>query len=154
MREEAWWFISAIAVEIIAIGAGLMISPAYGFITAIVGLMLLALAIWRIFKAKGHANKVVVELTSLIPQGEDIRKLCYDQKKSVPKQQANDWAEKVAIILDKLGSYYRPVFFNDDGLGTAKIPPMYSHEHQVIALFISYRLMRIEQFLGELRKKQ
>lgn len=96
---------------------------------------------------------ILETLANFIPEGENIREQCYSQKEKVPEHEAKEWAEKVALSLDELGSHYRPTFYNSDGLGTAKIPPMYSREHQRIALFVSYRLMRIQQFLGEFRQK-
>ena len=101
--------------------------------------------------AIGNKDKIMAELANFIPEGERIRERCYDQKNPVPEQVALSWAEDVATYLDSLGSHYRTTFYNSDGLGTAKIPPMYSSEHQKIALFISYRLMRIQQFLAEFR---
>ncbi len=98
-------------------------------------------------------DKILTELANLIPEGEDIRERCYNQNVEVPEQEAKDWAEKVSSCLDKLGSHYRSTFYNSDGLGTAKIPPMSSYDHQRVALFVSYRLMRIQQFLAELRQK-
>jgi len=158
MGVEKWWFLAGCAVEIIAVGVGLTLSPTWGWSIAVVGLLLLAFAVWRIRRtsaskeqASNAKEKVLTELASFIPEGEHIRRQCYDQKMPVPEKEAKAWAEKVAIFLDSVGKHYRPIFNNSDGLGTAKIPPMYSPEHQRVALFISYRLMRIQQFLAELR---
>ena len=105
----------------------------------------------RIKSLASNKDRILTELSNFIPEGEHIREQCYNQKDKVPEQYALSWAEKVAVYLDGLGSHYRPTFYNSDGLGTAKIPPMYSSEHQRVALFISYRLMRIQQFLAEFR---
>ena len=105
------------------------------------------------FGERDDKETILTRLSQFIPDGEAIRDKCYNQKTKVPEQEATDWAEEVAKYLDTLGNHYRPSFFNSEGLGTAKIPPMYSSEHQRVALFISYRLMRIQQYLEELRGK-
>ena len=60
--EELWWFIVACGVEIIAIGVGVMISPTWGWVIAIVGLLVIAYALYKISKAKRHLSKILKDL--------------------------------------------------------------------------------------------
>ena len=154
-EQELWWFIIACGMETVAIGVGVMIPSYLGWVILAIGLVIITVASIRISQIRTHLKKVLRDMASFMLEGDPIREKCInDQKGAVPEEEALAWADKVKnYLINTMGGIYGQVFMTSDDLGRAKIPPMFSAEHQRIALFVSYRLMRIDQFLAELRQK-
>jgi len=95
-------------------------------------------------------NKTIREtLARFLNEGNQFTPI--DQSKEPPKEEAEDWANRVAEYLkESLGDDYVASFYDSHGL-----PPgltfLSSPPHQNIEAFIKNRLSRIQQFLTELR---
>jgi hypothetical protein len=129
------------------------------FVTAVI-LLALAAAGANIYaqyhdqsqKAADKAQQAAIrdQLGVFIKEGSVLRDRAVDESKPIPLDEANQLDRRVeAFLRDKLGASYVVRYENADGLPMLH-SGIRSPEHNSLWAQISYRLMRLNQFLEQL----
>ena len=102
-------------------------------------------------KEKAKKSEIRATLGRFLSEGQKVALLCSCEREPPPEKEAVDWARGVeAFLAEHLGGDYVASFRSSAGLppGFTSISSM---EHRDIDNYISVRLARLQQFLGELR---
>jgi len=100
---------------------------------------------------KTKKSEIRATLGRFLSEGQKIALLCSSEREPPPEKEAVDWVMGVeAFLAEHLGGDYVASFHSSAGLPLG-LTSISSREHRNIDNYISVRLARLQQFLGELR---